>query len=220
MLDCVAISKTMGTAMTQDYLIKLRRLVASHFDLEELRTLCFDLGINYDDLRGEGNANKARELVAYFERRGRIPELVAKCAQQRPGDFWHPPPRMASSNLQYSQPVGKGLTALAALMQFPEVRAAVIAFRIDFGAACEQIETMSNYKYFHDLLHTWEFHCYNPIVQEAFRFPGDEIAIESLVDYELTFQQIVENLKEIAKKASFPKSWHCPSIPLMADYYP
>jgi formylglycine-generating enzyme required for sulfatase activity len=63
---------------------KLRELITACFDEEELRTLCFDLEVDYDDLRGEGRAGKARELVVYFERRGRISELVAYCRRVRP----------------------------------------------------------------------------------------------------------------------------------------
>jgi hypothetical protein len=48
--------------------IDLRLAITRHFDLEDLRTLCFDLGVDYDNLRGEGKAGKARELVALAER--------------------------------------------------------------------------------------------------------------------------------------------------------
>ena len=66
---------------------ELRQMIAACFDAGELRTLCFDLGVNYDDLPGEGRADKARELVAYFERRGRIRELEEHCRQLRPQVF-------------------------------------------------------------------------------------------------------------------------------------
>ncbi len=55
------------------------------FDEEELRTLCFDLGQDYDSLRGEGKAGKARELVAYLHRHGRIGELLDIIIRLRPG---------------------------------------------------------------------------------------------------------------------------------------
>ncbi len=58
-------------------LAQLREILATRFDEGELRTLCFDLGIDYADLPGEGKANKARELVAYLGRRGRFSELAA-----------------------------------------------------------------------------------------------------------------------------------------------
>jgi hypothetical protein len=70
---------------------KLRQLLSTHFDEEELRTLCFDLGMSYDDLRGEGVPHKARELVAYLERRGRIPELVTLGKRERPHLDWDVP---------------------------------------------------------------------------------------------------------------------------------
>ena len=56
-------------------LIRLRQTLTDHFDEGELRTLCFDLRIDYASLPGEGKADKARELVAYCERHGRIVEL-------------------------------------------------------------------------------------------------------------------------------------------------
>jgi hypothetical protein len=36
------------------------RIIFQRYDLEELRTLCFDLGVNYDDLPGEGRSARAR----------------------------------------------------------------------------------------------------------------------------------------------------------------
>jgi hypothetical protein len=63
---------------------KLRTLIVGRFDLEELRTLCFDLEVDFDGLRGEGLRAKARELVAYFQRRGKLPRLVAEIRRQRP----------------------------------------------------------------------------------------------------------------------------------------
>ncbi len=56
--------------------VKLRRILVQRFDEGGLRTLCFDLGIDYDDLPGAGRANKARELVAYLDRRRRISDLI------------------------------------------------------------------------------------------------------------------------------------------------
>jgi hypothetical protein len=73
------------------YLTELRQTLAAHFDEGELRTLCFDLGIDYDDLPGAGRANKARELVAYLDRRGRISELVRICERLRPRVSWGVP---------------------------------------------------------------------------------------------------------------------------------
>jgi hypothetical protein len=67
---------------------RLRQVLAERFSDGELRTLCFDLGIEYDDLPGEGKADKARELVAYLERRDRIPDLKEIGRRVRPDVSW------------------------------------------------------------------------------------------------------------------------------------
>lgn len=54
------------------------------FDLEELRTLCFDLQIDFDSLRGEGKEGKARELILYCHRRSQLDRLVEKMVAERP----------------------------------------------------------------------------------------------------------------------------------------
>ena len=67
-----------------------RRLLAfinRHFDDEELRTLCFDLDVEYEDLPARSRSGKARELIAYLEKRGRLAELLELLAQERPGPF-------------------------------------------------------------------------------------------------------------------------------------
>ncbi|MBN1179297.1 MAG: hypothetical protein JXD18_08805 [Anaerolineae bacterium] len=75
--------------------VDLRRVLANLFDQEELRTLCFDLEVDYDSLRGEGHAAKARELVALAERFGRLAELEAALRRERPNlDTTYSPERV------------------------------------------------------------------------------------------------------------------------------
>ena len=69
-------------------LAQLRQNLAEYFSDGELRDACFDLGVSYDDLGGQGRADKARELVAYLDRRGRTEELVALCSRLRPHVSW------------------------------------------------------------------------------------------------------------------------------------
>ncbi len=66
----------------------LRRILSTHFDEEELRTLCFDLGVRYDDLPGQGAAGKARELIAFLERHGRVNHLLEVGRLQRTDVRW------------------------------------------------------------------------------------------------------------------------------------
>jgi hypothetical protein len=79
-------------ATKQRYLTRLRQVLATHFDEDELRTLCFDLEIDYDDLAARGKANKARELVEHLERRDLIPDLVRIGKQFRPQVCWDDTP--------------------------------------------------------------------------------------------------------------------------------
>ena len=67
---------------------ELRSLLIESFDLEELHSLCFDLGINFDSLAGSTIDSKARELIAYCQRHLRLPDLLAACHQQRPHIAW------------------------------------------------------------------------------------------------------------------------------------
>ena len=71
---------------------QLRDLIVAHFNDNELRDLCFDLGVDYESLPGEGKAARARELVAYFQRRNRLAELEAACLRLRPDAFGAPTP--------------------------------------------------------------------------------------------------------------------------------
>ena len=98
----------------------------------------------------------------------------------------------------YGEPVSQGLNALVELMQVPAVKDAVITFRVVFQAACDQIDVIANYKALHDLLHTLEFQCYGVIVQAARRFPDDELALEDLMEYELTLQDLLAELQQVA----------------------
>lgn len=54
----------------------LRRALVECFDDSELRTLCFDLGVDYDSLPGDSKTDRARELVSYFWRRGHLVTLT------------------------------------------------------------------------------------------------------------------------------------------------
>jgi hypothetical protein len=72
----------------QTRLVELHQLLVERFSESELRALCFDLGIDFDDLASEGKSGKARELIAYLDRRGRLPELISFVRQQRPDVPW------------------------------------------------------------------------------------------------------------------------------------
>ncbi|MCB9432947.1 MAG: ATP-binding protein [Ardenticatenaceae bacterium] len=63
---------------------ELRQQISQHFNDEELRTLCVDVGAEYDDLGGRGKEAQARELVAWAERNGKWETLLAAVKAARP----------------------------------------------------------------------------------------------------------------------------------------
>jgi hypothetical protein len=71
------IAPSSSSAATAESMVqRLYQLLTTQYDLEELRTLCFKLGVEYDDLRGEGRSAKARELIRSMERRGQVHQLL------------------------------------------------------------------------------------------------------------------------------------------------
>jgi hypothetical protein len=56
----------MNNSSKQSQLIKLRKILDERFSESDLRTLCFDLHVDYQSLPGEGKADKARELIQYL----------------------------------------------------------------------------------------------------------------------------------------------------------
>lgn len=67
---------------------RLAELLHTHFDLEELKSLCFNLNERYDDLRGETLRVKTEELVAKLQRQDRLSELVKRVKVIRPKAPW------------------------------------------------------------------------------------------------------------------------------------
>ena len=70
--------------MNQPDTTQLHQFLVDHFSLEELKTLCFNLGVEYEDLGGEGRAGKARELVLLMKRQTRLSRLDELLLGARP----------------------------------------------------------------------------------------------------------------------------------------
>lgn len=67
---------------------RLRQLVAAAFNLDELRALCFDMGIDYEDIPGESKMRKIIELISYFGRQNSIVQLIQYLSLARPNVIW------------------------------------------------------------------------------------------------------------------------------------
>jgi hypothetical protein len=68
---------------------QLRENLISFFSLDEIRTLCFDLKVDYDSLSGENKPDKVRELILHVERLNRLEELISLCKSERPLANWN-----------------------------------------------------------------------------------------------------------------------------------
>ncbi len=67
---------------------RLRQLFSENFDQSELRILCFDLKVDFDQLKGEIKEEKIIELILYMARHHRLEELLARCRELRPSVRW------------------------------------------------------------------------------------------------------------------------------------
>lgn len=68
--------------------IRFRDNLAAMFDSEELNSLCFDLGIDYENLPGTTKHAKAEALIQYCARYGKMNALLERCRQLRPNAAW------------------------------------------------------------------------------------------------------------------------------------
>lgn len=73
--------------MSQPSITQLHQFLLDHFNTEELKTLCFNLFVEYEDLGGEGRSDKARELVRLMKRHGKMEHFCAILAQARPSAY-------------------------------------------------------------------------------------------------------------------------------------
>ena len=67
---------------------QFRQQISNSFDIEELKTLCFDLELDYDTISGENKDAKIRELIKLMQRKDRMPQLVLQLKKSRPNKNW------------------------------------------------------------------------------------------------------------------------------------
>lgn len=79
---------SMPTSQRGKSIVDLRTQIADHFNLEELRALCIELGPDYEDLEGEGKSAKCLSLVDGMRRHGRLHDLIFLLKKHRPQTVW------------------------------------------------------------------------------------------------------------------------------------
>ncbi|MCA9944059.1 MAG: hypothetical protein H6656_03135 [Ardenticatenaceae bacterium] len=74
----------------------LRLKIQEHFNLIELKILCFDLAINPEYIPHQTLPEMAFGIINYCARDGLLQKLLDKCKQQRPHVIW---PQLTSSDI-------------------------------------------------------------------------------------------------------------------------
>lgn len=99
-----------------------------------------------------------------------------------------------------TQTAGKGLNALAQLLQNTGAQTAITAFRTDFQAASQQLTVLSHHKRLHDLFQELSSRYYL-IEHDRRRLPADESAWESLELNEPELRAKIEELLTAAQNS-------------------
>lgn len=71
-----------------DTLQHLHRLISRHFSLNEIKTLCFYLGIDDEDIPGTEKQSKIIALLLHLVRRGILDKLLLILRKERPHVVW------------------------------------------------------------------------------------------------------------------------------------
>jgi hypothetical protein len=69
-------------------LVALYRELKECVNQGELRTLCFEMGVEYEDLEGETRSERVLGLVDKMNRIGRLADLLKKCREHYPRINW------------------------------------------------------------------------------------------------------------------------------------
>jgi len=187
-----------------------------HFNKDELRVLCHDIGINAEDLpRNESGVSVwALELVEYARRHGRIPRLLAKCAELRPAINWPslPNPQPIIGDLtQNAQQASASIMALYALMQQPHIASLAGAAKSELKHTLNAFISLTDFKDLHDYLHQLQYHCYNFLTQGEQRYASDSAYQDELPNHIDAFLRVVIGLQAVIErpnpKLAYEKLW-------------
>ena len=200
---------------------KLLRAIKDSFSEDDLRDLCFELQLDFENLPGNAKKDKARELIIHFDRRKRINVLVAAFRDARPNvdidaiileDIDEDPstarieiftadvlPEQDKSNTVIAS---KSFGAIVRMLTREDVRTAVVTFQTDFQAASQQIEQMNDYKQIHDLFQILETQ-YDLIYRDQKRLPDDDMAWEDIASTEPEVQTRINDLVTLSKSQTF-----------------
>ncbi len=67
---------------------ELLHKIVRYFDEDELETICFDLDLDYNNLKGGQKKARVREMIITLEKLKRIDDLIEILAEERPDIKW------------------------------------------------------------------------------------------------------------------------------------
>lgn len=201
---------------------KLLRALIDLFSEQDMRDLCFDLRVDYENLPGQSKKDKARELIIFFDRRRRMNVLITVFQEHRPhvsieeigvddadedptaSNIAAAPQTLTSTSKDHSNTVivSKSFVSLLRLLARPDMHAAVVAFQTDFQAASEQIDLMNDFKLVHDLFQELE-NRYFLIHNDQRRLPDDDLAWDSISINEPELQGKISDLRAVTRRSTF-----------------
>ena len=68
--------------------IDFRKLIATYFSIDEIKEVCFESGIKWENLEHTKLNVFSRELVEFALRSGKIQKVVEVCQEKRPNIEW------------------------------------------------------------------------------------------------------------------------------------
>lgn len=180
------------------------------FNMETLeRMVKFKLRRNLDDYAAKGTMRQVVfQLIEAARREGFFVDLVTAAREFNPGNERlaalpltprADPPSVMGTTVA-TESVRLGLEALRDLMKEPRVRDAVVTFRTDFEDCHERIALLGDYKDIHDQLHQLQRCCFDGIGPELRKFPGDDIARDTLASYGAELCTIAAELRTIGER--------------------
>ncbi len=200
---------------------KLLRAINDSFGENDLRDLCFELQLDFDNLPGPSKKDKARELIIHFDRRKRINVLVTAFSELRPNinlemislDAFDEDPTSArieisSADLLPQQDksntmiASKSFGAIVRMLTREDVRTAVVTFQTDFQTASQQIDQMNDYKQIHDLFQVLETQ-YDLIYRDQKRLPDDDLAWEDIAIAEPELHTKITDMVTLSQSQTF-----------------
>jgi hypothetical protein len=129
------VKSTSGIDQTGSPPAQLRRTMSAAFNLDDIRSLCFDIGIDFDTLSGDDKNTKIIELIQSAARLGKLGDLISLCAKTRPNAGWDALARAAANDSEPFKLISAPTAAKPAqLLNIAPDRAARLGFMAGFLA--------------------------------------------------------------------------------------